>query len=383
MNGNPHIAINVKISKTLQPLIDATRGNIPSLLKQLQVGQTVQAKVLAQLQPNLVRLQIATTELLARTPMTLRPGTKLQLEVTKGQPLPELRIVRQPDMRDHQMRALKSAMSQQLPPDEIRQAVRQMRPEVQQSPRHAELFRQLSNTLQNAGLRWDQINPAQLQRALSLSGLYHEANLAAGQPANPADAKVQLLNLLNLLRGGIAVEPKGGNPALAGHEAQVVRQGADDGLISRMIRLVEASIARIQLQQAGALPVDEQQRQAWQIDLPIKLPDETHETRLRIERERREDNDGAKAPWAVNLAFEFDTIGTLQCRIGLAGDRVSATFWSERALTHNKVEAGLPDLQTAFEAQGLEVVHLAGVLGDPPEPMIHIPRPDGLVDERA
>lgn len=386
MNGSPLSPIIVKISKTLQPLIDATRGSLPSLLKQLQVGQTLQAKVLAQIQPNLVRLQIATTELLARTPVTLRPGTKLVLEVTKGQPLPELRILRQPpDIREQQVRVLRSAIARQMPPEDVRQAMRDIRPVVQQATlRQAELFRQVATTLQNNGVRWDQVNPAQLQRAIAASGLFHEANLATGQPANPGDVKVQLLQILNLLRGNIELEGKNPRPAPLGQEAQAAaRDTSGDSLLSRMIRLVEASIARIQLQQAGALPVDEQQRQAWQIDLPIKLPDETHETKLRIEHDRAAEDDETKAPWSVNLAFEFDTIGTLQCRIGLAGDRVSATFWSERQVTHEKVEARLPNLQQAFEAQGLEVVHLAGVLGEPPEPLIHVPRPDGLVDERA
>ena len=37
----------------------------------------------------------------------------------------------------------------------------------------------------------------------------------------------------------------------------------------------------------------------------------------------------------------------------------------------------------AFEAQGLEVVHLGGVLGEPTEPLISVPVPDSLLDERA
>ena len=86
---------------------------------------------------------------------------------------------------------------------------------------------------------------------------------------------------------------------------------------------------------------------------------------------------------AINLAFQFDTIGTLQTRIALAGDRVSATFWSEREGTYRRIEQRLPRLQEAFEAQGLEVVHLAGVLGVPAEPLIRVPKPDNLVDERA
>jgi hypothetical protein len=142
-------------------------------------------------------------------------------------------------------------------------------------------------------------------------------------------------------------------------------------------------VSRIQLHQAAALPTEDGQRQAWQLDLPIQLPDETHDAMLRIERGPARDDDGMAPGWAVNLAFQFDSIGSLQCRIALAGDRVSATFWAERGKTHQTVEQRLPGLREAFEAQGLEVVHLAGVLGAPPEPLIRVPMPETLLDERA
>ncbi|MGB5253287.1 MAG: hypothetical protein WBN68_11235, partial [Sedimenticolaceae bacterium] len=65
----------MKIPATLLPLVvDVGRREIPSLLKQLQVGQTLQAQVLSQVQPGLLRLQIATTELLARSQLMLPPG---------------------------------------------------------------------------------------------------------------------------------------------------------------------------------------------------------------------------------------------------------------------------------------------------------------------
>jgi hypothetical protein len=104
---------------------------------------------------------------------------------------------------------------------------------------------------------------------------------------------------------------------------------------------------------------------------------------LRIEREAAEKDGSGAATWAVNLAFEFDTIGTLQTRIALAGERVSATFWCERDDTRRTIERRLPNLREAFEAQGLEVVHLAGVQGEPAQALIKVPMPDKLLDERA
>ena len=375
--------MTLKIPSTLQPLIDATRRDAPSLLKQLQVGQLLQARVLDQIQPGLLRLQIASAEVLARSQVAIAPGTRLKLEVVKGQPLPELRVLREPDAQQRQQQVVRSAMARQLSPQELRQAVSELRAQAS-TPRQAEALRQLTTIVQESGVRPAQPAATQLQRAIAQSGVFHEARLAAGLPANPADTKVQLLRLLVVLREDLKLPPKAERQAGAAIEQQApARDMGVDSLLNRLIRLVEESIARIQLQQAVALPAEEGQRQAWQLDLPIRLPGETHEAMLRIERDDAGKAGGTPSTWAVNLAFQFDTIGTLQCRIALAGDHVSATFWCERTTTLAHVEQRLPVLRQAFEAQGLDVIRLAGVLGAPPEPLIKVPIPDSLLDERA
>ena len=373
----------VKIPATLQPLIDVNRLEPSALLKQLQVGQILQAKVLAQLQPGLIRLQIATTELLARSPVALKAGTRLELEVVKGQPLPELRILREPTPPERQQQTVRSAIARQLPPADIRQALGELRTQTQ-TPRQSEAVRQFATILQDAGVRLDQLNAGRVQRAVSQSGLFHEARLAGALPLEPADTKTQLLKLLAVLSSDAVPLQKGLRPpAPAPEQAATARNPGGDSLLNRLVRLIEASVSRVQLQQAAALPTEEGPRQAWQLDLPIQLPGETHEAMLRIERETAGKDDEGSATWAVNLAFEFDTIGTLQTRIALAGERVSATFWCDRDNTRQIVEQRLPGLKEALEAQGLEVVHLAGVRGEPPQPLIRIPMPDTLLDERA
>jgi len=371
----------VKIPATLQPLIDTSRNPLPSLLKQLQVGQTLEAKVLQQIKPGLLRLQIAATELLARSQVTVPAGSQLKLLVVKGQPIPELRILRESTALERQQHAVRSAMARQLPPGEVRGSIEALRSQAQ-TPAQTEGVRQMASILRDAGVRLEQLTPTQLQRAIAQSGLFHEARLAGALASDPADTKARLLQLLTLFNNSGPAQQKNLHPAAGGAEATALRETTVDSLMGRLIRLIEASVSRIQLQQAAALPVEESPRQAWQIDLPIQLPEETHEAMLRIEREAAGDEGGA-ATWAVNLVFQFDSIGTLQTRIALAGDRISATFWSERDRTCRRIEQRLPSLKTAFEAQGFEVVHLAGVLGAPTEPLIRVPMPDSLLDERA
>ena len=371
----------MKISTTLQPLIDATRREVPALLKQLQVGQVLQAKVLSEPQTGLLRLQIATTELLARSAVRIAPGALLKLEVIKGQPLPELRILRAPTRREQQQHAVRSAMARQLPAAEVRQGLGELRTQAKGAQQTAAV-RQISEVLQQVGVRADRLTPGQLRRAIAHSGIFHEARLAAGAP--PDDAKTRLLRLLTLFGEHSGARIKSAPPPPAATPQQVgARDPGGDALLHRLIRLIEGSISRIQLQQAAALPAEDGQRQAWQLELPIQLPGETHELMLRIEREATRDHAAGAPSWAVNLAFEFDTIGSLQCRVALSGERVSATFWSDQATTHARLERRLPVLREALEAQGLEVVHIAGVLGEPPEPLLRIPMPDVLLDERA
>lgn len=378
----------MKIPLTLQPLIDATRRPLPTLLSQLKIGQVLQAKVLEQPQIGLLRLRIATTELLARSRVQIQAGTQLKLEVVKGGTLPELKILHEAGPREQRQQVVRTAFPRQMPPAEVRQAVTSLKPQTE-GTRLAEPMRRFTAITQTNGVRVvtqanpPQVNPPQIQRALQLSGVLHEARMVAGMPVPTGDTKAQLLKLLTLLKPELKLEGKDRRPPpAAAEQAATPRAAGGDALLNRLIRLIEGSISRIQLQQAAALPQDDSPRQAWQIDLPIHLPDETHEAMLRIERDDTA-GDAEGTGWSVNLVFQFDTIGRLQCRIGLNGDRVSATFWCEKQTTLNRVDQRLASLQAALEAQGLEVVHIAGVLGEPSEPLVHVPMPDYLLDERV
>ena len=375
----------MKISTTLQPLIDTAQRSIPSLLKQLKVGQQLPAKVLEQVQPGLLRLQLASNILLARSQVALEAGTQLKLEVLKPYPLPELKILRELTRQEVREQIVRNALPRQLTPAETRQTTQRLA-DRNASGRINDVLKQFSAIQRDAGIPINRLNAAQIQRAVADSGVLHEARLVSGQPVDAADGKLRLLQLLGQLQslmgaGKPTNKALGEKSELASTPSQRLDPG--ESLILRLLRLVEGSVARIQLQQATALPQDDGQRQAWQLDLPLRLGEDTQDAMLRIEREAAHESDEGESTWAVNLAFKFDTIGTLQCRIALNGERLSATFWCEKAATQARLEQRLPTLQGALEAQGFEVVHLAGVLGDPPEPLIAVPMPDSLLDERA
>lgn len=380
----------MKIPETLQPLLAQAQRDIPSLLKQLQVGQVLPATVLAQLKPNIVRLQLATTALLARTPIPLDAGSQLRLQVLSKARVPELQILRNVDpdadpvpvARRARSRALRTAVARQMPPADVRQRVAELKIAAA-TPRESTAVQRLEAVLRDAGIRPAQVTPQGIQRAVAHSGVFHEARLQAHAAVPQEDVKARLLQLLKVFTAEAQSTPRPAPPADGDTPAQGRPQPAADSLLLRLVRLVEASVSRIQMQQTATLPAEESPRQAWQVDLPMQLPDGTDDVQLRIERETGAQGDGDGDGWSVNLVFDFDTIGPLHCRIGLAGDRVATTFWCDRASTHSRVEQRLPTLRKAFEAQGLEVAHLAGVLGAPTEPLVRVPLPDSLLDERA
>ena len=380
----------MKIPATLQPLLEIVGRDLPKLLKQLQIGQVLQARVTEQPQPGVLRLQIASTELLARSQVMLQPGTEVKLQVVKGPPVPELRVLTAPAPREPREQMARSAMGRQMPPQETRQSVSQLRAQPM-TAKHAERVDQFTTLLRDSGVHIEQLQAATLRQAVSHSGLFHEARLLTGRPNETTDIKMRLLQLAARLRADIGPETGPKQPGIRPApnvgdrptQAAAGREAVGDTLLNRLVRLVEGSVSRIQLQQSAALPVDDSPRQVWQLDLPIHLPDGTDDLMLRIERDASGDNNNGTPAWSVNLGFEFDNIGSVQCRVALAGDRVATTFWVDRAPTLQRLEARLPALEDALKAQGLDVVHLEGVLGAPAEPPMMIPLPDRLVDERA
>jgi hypothetical protein len=368
----------LKVDGALQALSRAAPGAVPRLIEALQVGQLIQARVTANPQPGLLRLQIGQTELTARSPVDIPRDTRLQLQVVSRLPLPELRILGRLQASRPAQQLLRDALARQLPPAESRQALQALA-KTPLTPAQSSLVAEATRILDSAGLSQRQLSAPGLRQAVEHSGLFHEARLLTQGATGGGDTKARLLQLLARLtptqQAPVAPDAAPASSRAAGtHPA--------DALLARLGAVLEGTVARIQLHQAAALQGDDGQRQVWQIDLPILLAEEAHQLMLRIEREanaERADQSG----WTVKLSFDFDSIGRLQSRIALSGTRVAATFWCERGSTLQRLEQRLPVLHEALVAQGLEVVRLAGVEGSPPEPLFTLPVTEALVDERA
>lgn len=375
----------MKIPLTLQPPSLAAQPQVQSLLQQLRVGQVLQAKVLAQVQPAVIKLQIATTELLARTPVTLEPGTRLRLEVMQREPQPALRILNReqsplPPARD---RVMRNAMPRQQLPIVTRQALQDLRA-VASTQRQAEPIERAIRILSDSAVKPAQLTAGGIQRALTASGIFLETKLLSATLQAAPDLKLDLLKLLRTLTDRSRVVAADGKAAV--DDAQYPsnsRSAGNDALLTRLVRLIEGAVARVQVHQAAALPVEDNARQVWQIDLPVQTDDGTDDIALRIERDDEAGKSAADGSWSVNLVFDFDTIGKVQSRIGLNGDSVAVSFWCASDSAHNRLQQRLPVLERALKAQGLEVIHLSGAVGEPEDPSFRGTARSTLLDERA
>ncbi len=392
---------------------------VRELLSALKPGQSLPARVLAVPRADLALLLIDGLTVNARTGRPLLPGQQLTLTVLKAGVAPELEIrpaARLPATQD----ILRQALPRQLPladtMTQIGQTADRALPLLNGAARQA-----LRNLVaRDQPLR--EPTATQLRQAVRDSGLFTEANLARGQAPQSGDRKALLLQLASALpaRGGprplVADTPPitdratlarvdalpepltrsalltaargmplggGGPEGLPSTPVAPVAADPDAQVLARLWRLVEASLARIQVHQAASLPRDDAPQQAWQLDVPIALPGgPTQVIELRIQGDSPQaESTAADAGWLVTVGFVFPGLGPVKAGVRLAEGRISTSFWCEQDAAARLFQAHLPRLQSALEAAGLEVGHLAANQGLPPDTAPS--PPDGLLDERV
>ena len=385
----------MKIPAPLVPSVEAAKPDPLGLLKMIKPGQLLQAKVAEATSPQgLAKLLIGNTRLLAKTRIALQQGEALSLRVEKGLPKPELKILQNLAEKPVQT-LLRGAMLRQLAPKEVQQALRQLQPPTQppastggkqalpqQQPvpnDRAQAPAQIIKTLRGSPTPVQQISAQAVKQSLQHSGLFYEANLAAGKII-PQDQKLQLLQLLRLF----TPSARSAQPSAAKGEPQNAdaRPQTTDQLMNRLLRLVEGSLARVQANQAQSLAAEEPGRQVWQFDMPIQLLDRQQQLAIRVQHDQANaDEEGSRAgTWKVDIEFDFDKLGNIYSRINLAGEEISAAFWAERDSTAATIERALPKLEAALSQAGLSVKAVSSLHGEPPRPAAASSR---LLDERA
>ena len=378
----------MKISPSLTALINPDRRDAATLLRRLQPGQELQARVLDVPRPGIARLQIGLTELLAHTRAAVEPGTRLRLGVARLYPKPELRILQEAPPAPPAERVLRAALSRQIPLGEALHKLSQ----VWSAPGNRlppEIRRVGTDLLQRFPVPQD-LTAARLRELFLGSGLFLEPALAQTGLPPLGDQKLVLLKLLRLLQGnreplgagGGASSPAGADPGASPEHEILLPQG----LIERLIHLAQGALARVQTQQAAALPGTVNDRPGWLFELPVLVAGQPQEILIRIDHQAAKDGRQAgqpDTPWTVTLGFELGASGRVQAQITVEGSRVSSMFWCERTETRRRFDAGLPRLEGALRGVGLEVGRLCTVQGTPPAPLEVAKPAPGLLDTHA
>jgi len=405
-------------------------------LQNLRPGQLLHASVLSDTSQNLVKLRIGTAELIARTQVALKADQRITLDVIKPGTVPELRIMREPVVREYQSDALRALLPKQitlqrlfanlqalyttiaklqsLPGVETKSLNPQTSSAQQSSAAVAgkadvdkgmlqiiqsltgkpdaqgvasrfgpELMQATRRVLAAAIPDSKSITPSQLRQAILGYGLFLEAQLAAGQPPS-SGFKTDLLQLLFQLGAGL----KATNPtAVQGNVQPSANSQLESGfskLLELLFRHAEGGLARIQLNQLASLPADEGARQVWQFEVPIRHQEQVDSFLIRLEQEQSTSKSGdAQQAWHITLRFDLDPLGPVVVQLSLRQEEISALFLAERRESADLFDQHLPTLNSALSQAGLTVGKLAARRGAATiaEPPHRSPMP--LLDEKA
>jgi len=233
------------------------------------------------------------------------------------------------------------------------------------------------------------ISAPQIRQLLLSSGLFLEANLASGNPAQASgDLKANLLNLLLLLRHHLQPDQIQQQIKLPQSQQSKATAAASGNrtlfqLLGELVRQTEGSLARVQTHQLSSLPREEASGQIWQFELPIQQPDRVDSFLIRLEQEQQGKKKKAGEAWKITLNFDFSPLGPIEAKLSLKGEEISALFLVEQATSAALLEQSLPKLNDAFTRVGLKVGHLHSQQGKSEPPSTTLPTSTFLLDEKA
>lgn len=380
----------MKIGSTITALFNPSRSDAADLLRQLRSGQVLQANVIDSPRPGIARLQIGLIELLAKTQSPLARGAPLTLRVVRLGSMPELQVLPGSWPVNLEQHLLRKALPQQMSMGEALNAIgRAVRDDARMLPGALieDAHRLLNRVISPAAL-----SAAQVKELFLNSGLFFEALLARHGRPGKGDTKLELLRLLRGLEtwqaSNQATKPAVDSLAQATAQADVpLAGGTEDSPLERLRQLLNGALARINTHQVASLAHDPPERCAWQFDLPLLCRGQFEDILLRVAREPQANaqpggqHEGTR--WTATLRFDFASTGWIQADLLVQQNRISSTFWCERASTERRIGAQLPRLEQAMISAGLQVDTLAARHASPPN-QPGLPRPgQALIDDHA
>lgn len=118
---------------------------------------------------------------------------------------------------------------------------------------------------------------------------------------------------------------------------------------------VNAALARITTHQLDSANAAQNQALVACYELPVKTPNGIQTLTIEVQDEGRRAAGTAPAALAVMVEVPVGELGKLRARIGLAGDRIAISTWSDTPALRELILAHINELDTALAAKGFDV----------------------------
>jgi hypothetical protein len=241
-----------------------------------------------------------------------------------------------------------------------------------------------------------------LRQAIKDSGSFFESRLPrapANAPAEPeipralltTDIKAQITALLGAIRtlapNALAVsraQPqlgadefvyshKPGAPHASAPPASGEKDGeAADSVLTQLGKLLQAGLARIQLNQLDSASARQINTDAqapiptWVVEMPLRTPYGADQLQLRIEQRPHKREGRTRQQWSVHIALDLHAAGKLAATLNIVEKSVAATLWAEHEQTHRAVRDEMDYLRAGLESVGVKVTEMQCRHGVPP-----------------
>lgn len=240
-------------------------------------------------------------------------------------------------------------------------------------------------------------------RALSQSGLFLEARLAATPHVSPMgqDMKAGLLLLRQALAAWLAGAPRapearspartppppyraGGPRAQPAASPSLPPDASPSQIGQRLLAESESAVARQELLQIASLPAGddhpvEAQVTRWMFEMPFTTPQGAAVAQFEISRDGRGKGGEAQPTWRAAFSLDIEPLGPIHARVSLAGGQAIVGLWAERETGFASLEEGRELLGAALARADFksEIAVHAGA------PLTAQPQAGALVDQTS
>ena len=245
------------------------------------------------------------------------------------------------------------------------------------------------------------VGGADVAKALSQSGLFLEAKLAAAPQVSPMgqDMKAGLLVLRQALSAWLAGVPRtpdarapartppppyraGGPRAQPAAAPSLPLDAAPSQIGQRLLAETESAVARQELLQIASMPGGEPveaQVTRWMFEMPFTTPQGATVAQFEISRDGRGKGGEAQPTWRAAFSLDIEPLGPIHARVSLAGGQAIVGLWAER-------ETGLARLEEGRELLGAALARAdfrAEIAVHAGAPRIAEPEAGRLVDQTS